>query len=539
MVSSSGTYEHESTCATTCFDPTLLQEPVEYRYQCDEAKFQCELKKSPTDFTSGTPLADSQYINGPACNKQCAPQVKYACGGPKSEYTCSVATWGTFESAASCAMDCHASGDAGCVSTGGYCSTDQGAEGICTTNIGPCVAIGSATPCSSSNCDGNGGGTKPPTSTSCLKEGKWCRTSAGAEGLCTNTSSVPVSLECRKDATAVPVALQVNGEVTLTGVAIKTAADKTEVEADILKEAGADSGQFEYTVSGDDSTRRRRQLQRLVWHAVERRRRLNFFEQAAKNAAKAAANLAKAAEQATKTTAAAAAKIAEANKKAALAVEQGVKSAAEEATKKTAEAAAKVAEGTAKATLKLAEETTKATLAAGKAAAELAAKAAAAAEKKVEEGVKAGIREEAQKAVEEESVKKEEAQKKAEEEAWKKEKLAEEAETRESDAEETEKKKTKKNADEEAEKKVTKTTVSYTLGYQTEAKAESARTGMRGSTFHTALMTRLTGARRNGHQGFKAKLRSVQVKRVADSPRSTCESQQGKEWYVSDLTCIR
>ena len=539
MVSSSGTYEHESTCATTCFDPTLLQEPVEYRYQCDEAKFQCELKKSPTDFTSGTPLADSQYINGPACNKQCAPQVKYACGGPKSEYTCSVANWGTFESAASCAMDCHASGDAGCVSTGGYCSTDQGAEGICTTNIGPCVAIGSATPCSSSNCDGNGGGTKPPTSTSCLKEGKWCRTSAGAEGLCTNTSSVPVSLECRKDATAVPVALQVNGEVTLTGVAIKTAADKTEVEADILKEAGADSGQFEYTVSGDDSTRRRRQLQRLVWHAVERRRRLNFFEQAAKNAAKAAANLAKAAEQATKTTAAAAAKIAEANKKAALAVEQGVKSAAEEATKKTAEAAAKVAEGTAKATLKLAEETTKATLAAGKAAAELAAKAAAAAEKKVEEGVKGGIREEAQKAVEEESVKKEEAQKKAEEEAWKKEKLAEEAETRESDAEETEKKKTKKNADEEAEKKVTKTTVSYTLGYQTEAKAESARTGMRGSTFHTALMTRLTGARRNGHQGFKAKLRSVQVKRVADSPRSTCESQQGKEWYVSDLTCIR
>ena len=539
MVSSSGTYEHESTCATTCFDPTLLQEPVEYRYQCDEAKFQCELKKSPTDFTSGTPLADSQYINGPACNKQCAPQVKYACGGPKSEYTCSVATWGTFEPAASCAMDCHASGDAGCVSTGGYCSTDQGAEGICTTNIGPCVAIGSATPCSSSNCDGNGGGTKPPTSTSCLKEGKWCRTSAGAEGLCTNTSSVPVSLECRKDATAVPVALQVNGEVTLTGVAIKTAADKTEVEADILKEAGADSGQFEYTVSGDDSTRRRRQLQRLVWHAVERRRRLKFFEQAAKNAAKAAANLAKAAEQATKTTAAAAAKIAEANKKAALAVEQGVKSAAEEATKKTAEAAAKVAEGTAKATLKLAEETTKATLAAGKAAAELAAKAAAAAEKKVEEGVKAGIREEAQKAVEEESVKKEEAQKKAEEEAWKKEKLAEEAETRESDAEETEKKKTKKNADEEAEKKVTKTTVSYTLGYQTEAKAESARTGMRGSTFHTALMTRLTGVRRNGHQGFKAKLRSVQVKRVADSPRSTCESQQGKEWYVSDLTCIR
>ena len=539
MVSSSGTYEHESTCATTCFDPTLLQEPVEYRYQCDEAKFQCELKKSPTDFTSGTPLADSQYINGPACNKQCAPQVKYACGGPKSEYTCSVATWGTFESAASCAMDCHASGDAGCVSTGGYCSTDQGAEGICTTNIGPCVAIGSATPCSSSNCDGNGGGTKPPTSTSCLKEGKWCRTSAGAEGLCTNTSSVPVSLECRKDATAVPVALQVNGEVTLTGVAIKTAADKTEVEADILKEAGADSGQFEYTVSGDDSTRRRRQLQRLVWHAVERRRRLKFFEQAAKNAAKAAANLAKAAEQATKTTAAAAAKIAEANKKAALAVEQGVKSAAEEATKKTAEAAAKVAEGTAKATLKLAEETTKATLAAGKAAAELAAKAAAAAEKKVEEGVKAGIREEAQKAVEEESVKKEEAQKKAEEEAWKKEKLAEEAEKRESDAEETEKKRKKKNADEEAEKKVTKTTVSYTLGYQTEAKAESARTGMRGSTFHTALMTRLTGARRNGHQGFKAKLRSVQVKRVADSPRSTCESQQGKEWYVSDLTCIR
>ena len=539
MVSSSGTYEHESTCATTCFDPTLLQEPVEYRYQCDEAKFQCELKKSPTDFTSGTPLADSQYINGPACNKQCAPQVKYACGGPKSEYTCSVATWGTFESAASCAMDCHASGDAGCVSTGGYCSTDQGAEGICTTNIGPCVAIGSATPCSSSNCDGNGGGTKPPTSTSCLKEGKWCRTSAGAEGLCTNTSSVPVSLECRKDATAVPVALQVNGEVTLTGVAIKTAADKTEVEADILKEAGADSGQFEYTVSGDDSTRRRRQLQRLVWHAVERRRRLKFFEQAAKNAAKAAANLAKAAEQATKTTAAAAAKIAEANKKAALAVEQGVKSAAEEATKKTAEAAAKVAEGTAKATLKLAEETTKATLAAGKAAAELAAKAAAAAEKKVEEGVKGGIREEAQKAVEEESVKKEEAQKKAEEEAWKKEKLAEEAETRESDAEETEKKRKKKNADEEAEKKVTKTTVSYTLGYQTEAKAESARTGMRGSTFHTALMTRLTGARRNGHQGFKAKLRSVQVKRVADSPRSTCESQQGKEWYVSDLTCIR
>ena len=201
----------------------------------------------------------------------------------------------------------------------------------------------------------------------------------------------------------------------------------------------------------------------------------------------------------------------------------GIISAAELAAKAAAAAAKKVEEG----------------VKAGIAAAELAAKAAAAAEKKVEEGVKAGIREEAQKAVEEESVKKEEAQKKAEEEAWKKEKLAEEAETRESDAEETEKKKTKKNADEEAEKKVTKTTVSYTLGYQTEAKAESARTGMRGSTFHTALMTRLTGARRNGHQGFKAKLRSVQVKRVADSPRSTCESQQGKEWYVSDLTCIR
>jgi hypothetical protein len=282
----SGTYNLESTCAMTCFDPNVFKDyqasdpvstsnggstatttappPTEYRYECDAVKFQCTLRQSPDDFAIGTPLAGNQYVDGTKCNKACAPQVKYECGGPPS-YKCTKSEFGDFESTAACEIDCHASGDAGCEFAGGFCSTDNGAPGICTTMVGPCVEIkseaessGFATTTTAATTAPTAA-TAPPTASNCKRAGQWCRTDTNAEGSCTMAGPTGAqTLECKKDATAVPVSLQVNGALTLSGVAVDTAADKAVVEKGIMDAAGADAGKFSYTVK--ESTRRRQLL---------------------------------------------------------------------------------------------------------------------------------------------------------------------------------------------------------------------------------------------------------------------------------------
>ena len=264
-----GTYELESECSSTCYDVEVLKAftadatgkdgndntgdnsgsaQVE-RFVCDIKNEKCTREK----FNADVMRLPNHYDDGIICNEKCTPQIKYECAGAP-DYKCIQAATGTFDSTSSCKQNCHAVGDAGCTAAGSFCTTNGGADGICKTAIGPCDEIKQE----ESQPTNDGAGSAASAESTCQAEGKWCRTGKGAEGKCAKEPGVNTGYRCEKNAAAAPQNQQVSGQIKLDGIAIQSASVKLKAETSIINLAGADSGVFKYTVV--DGRRREQEL---------------------------------------------------------------------------------------------------------------------------------------------------------------------------------------------------------------------------------------------------------------------------------------
>ena len=140
----SGVYASQSSCQTTCYDPTAFINKVAIasgtgtssssgstgggigaasstveRFVCDSGTFRCTRKT----FKSSATKKANHYSTGVDCNSKCAPLVKYQCSGPPS-YQCNVNQYGAHDTRGSCKQaGCFATGDAGCSKPGAKCRT--------------------------------------------------------------------------------------------------------------------------------------------------------------------------------------------------------------------------------------------------------------------------------------------------------------------------------------------------------------------------------------------------------------------------------